>query len=427
MPVRRLHRVALSSMVLAAACSATMAGPNNRTDVTFGDFVTPTSYASVGGTKAWAFGSHTCNIGLDNLAWGGTDGTPAFVSNLYRLHNGRMTMIGMSWAKHSFAVGNSTGICGTCPAGAGAGLRPLCRDLYSAGINGSQARLGPRSLINPFDGTFTARATQPSYTSIERRLQARESDLNPANFPGALYFTEGVYVASDEAPAVQMNNASFRRVTFDAAYNVAVVDTTQRERPAIFAWKEHGLGLNTPDPSVQVVTADFPGEGRVYVAGKASRAPSGVWRYEYMVFNLNSHIGVGGVSVPAGAATVGGIGTFAPTYHSGETVSNDPWLGGASGGNVTWTTPQTFAQNPLTGAIRWGTTHNYWFETATPPAVALPAPAPQPPGVVLSGFRESVTTTAAGLPVPGCAGDFDGILDHLVEVFLLDISEDFGV
>jgi len=432
MPVRipvapRHAHAALSSLAFLLACSTALAGPNNRTDVTFGDFVTPMNYASLNGTKAWAFGSHTCNLGLDNLAWGGTSGTPAFVSNLYRLHNGRMTMIGMSWAKHSFAVANSTGICGACPAGVAGGLRPQCRDVYSASINGSQMRLGPRSLINPYDGTFVPRATQPSYTSIERRLQARESDLAPAGFPGALYFAESVYVASDEAAAAQLNNSSFRRVTFDAAFNVVLADATQRERPAVFAWKEHGLGLNQPDPAVQIVTVDFPSEGRVYVGGKASRSATGVWRYEYMVFNLNSDIGVAGVSVPTGpGATVANIGTFAPTYHSGEAVSNDPWVGGQSGGNVAWATPQTFAQNAFTGAILWGTTHNYWFETATPPAPTLPTPAPQPPGVAIRGFRVDVTLAAAGLPVPGCAGDFDGSGERAVDDVFLFLSAWFA-
>jgi hypothetical protein len=411
-------RIAAPAFLLASAlaASAAIAGPNTRTDVTYGDIVSPANFTSVNGVKAWAFGSHTCNIGPDSLAWGGTTGTPAFVANLYRLHNGRLLQVGMSWAKHSVSVANGNGVCGTCSTTGGAGLRPFCTDIYSASFNAGQSRLGPRSLINPFEGTFVPRTSQ-TFNSIDRRLQARESDLSPANFPGALFFTEAVYVAADEAPAAQLNNASFRRVTFDASFNVAVADTTQRERPAIFAWRDHGLGLNQPDASVVVAQADFPAEGRVFVAGKASQT-AGRWRYEYAVFNLNSHVGVGSLSVPLpDGASVAGIGVHAPTYHSGELVSNAPWISSQSPDAMVFSTPQKFEDNEFTSAIRWGTMHNFWFETDAPPA-------PGGGSVQITGFRTPLTALAPGLPVPGpfCRADFNANRRHDIDDVLAFVA-----
>jgi hypothetical protein len=66
----------------------------------------------------------------------------------------------------------------------------------------------------------------------------------PANNPGALFFGEAVYVTPDDAAAGNgANNASYRRITIaPTTWVLTLVDSTQRRKPAINAWKEHGLG-----------------------------------------------------------------------------------------------------------------------------------------------------------------------------------------
>ena len=108
-----------------------------------------------------------------------------------------------------------------------------CRDVYGTGWNGIQNRLGLRSNINAYSGDLSS-ATGGSGDAIFKRLQIRESDLNLSN---ALYFMEGVYVASDDAPAGNsLNNATYRRANVNASFDISPTGTTFLGAPAIFAW-----------------------------------------------------------------------------------------------------------------------------------------------------------------------------------------------
>jgi hypothetical protein len=64
---------------------------------------------------------------------------------------------------------------------------------------------------------------------------------------------------------------------------------------------------------------------------------------------------------------VSNIGFNAPPYHSGEAYSNAPWNAARDAAAVTWTSPETFAQNANSNALRWGTMYNFWFEADTFP------------------------------------------------------------
>src|SRR6185503_5984888 len=55
-------------------------------------------FGPIGGVRAYILGADTCNIGTANLAWT-NDSTPGLFMNAYRLANGRMMQIGMSWGK----------------------------------------------------------------------------------------------------------------------------------------------------------------------------------------------------------------------------------------------------------------------------------------------------------------------------------------
>jgi hypothetical protein len=361
-----LHRVLAGAAVLAAATTV-VAQP----DVTLSDVQSVQNYGLVGDIRAYAIGSHTCNIGNQNLLWT-NNGTPGLAMNAYRLHDGRMMQLGMSWVKMACCAAAQSGPCGTCNGSGGAVLGAGCLDVYSAGWNGGQGRLGPRSGINPQSGAFTP---LPGGTgnAIFRRLQVRQSDLVPANFPGARYYVEGVYVATDDAGTVRANNnATYKRVAVDASYNMTPQGAAAIGKPAIYAWHEHGLGVGIPDPSVEVNKVDVVGEGRFIYASTARELGGGMWRYEYAVFNLSSDKAAGGLRIPLPAGVEAtNIGFHAPFYHSGEPYNNDAWVMCQSSGQMCWRTAQSFAQNPNANAIRWGTMYNFWFDAPTPPTDGL--------------------------------------------------------
>lgn len=439
--MRQLVRGVVGLMVMASMVPTAMAQP--FADVTHQEIQDTLRYptgtaAPINGMYGYAWGSYTCNLGTASLSWI-SGGTPALAMNAYRLHDGRLMQIGLGNAKHSCCVGNGAG-CGTCST-SGTGLRPGCRDIYSASFNGGQTRLGPRSGINPYDSTFSP-IPSGSGDALFRRVQIKIADMDAVTYAGARYFAEGVYVCEEELPPQQLNNATYRPCNVantgaTPTYAWAVTGATASGTPAIQAWRDHGLGLNMVDTSVQVVTADVPGEGRFYAAGKVrdlSGIGAGPWRYEYAVFNLNSHRSAASfmVGVPA-TATVSSIGFHAPDYHSGEIYDNTDWVGAKSGAELRWAAPASFATNPNTSALRWGTMSNFWFTADVAPAAALGS-------VTLGLFRPGTPNeiVISGLPTPqmppACPADFNGaggisvqdLFDFLVSYFAGEARADFN-
>ena len=359
-------------------------------------------YGPIGGIRGYALGSYTCNVGDQDLLWT-NNGTPGLAMNAYRLYDGRLMQIGMSWVKHACcaAAGNGCGLA--CNGHGGNVLGAGCLDVYSSGWNAIQSKLGPRSGIDPYSGAFSA-IPGGAGDAIFRRLQIAESDLDANIYPGALYFVEGVYVGTDDAQnANWLNNASYKQVTVGGDFSLVETGRIQSTIPAIFAWHDHGNGPNNPDPSVETVNVDLPGEGRFVVGAKASDSGGGTWRYDYAVFNLNSHrsAGVFSVPIPSGAI-VSGVGFHDVDYHSGEVYDTADWIMSVTDTEVTWSSPETFAENANTNALRWGTMYNFWFEADVQPVegeVTLGLFRPGAPGVV-----------SATVSVPGslCSADLDG-------------------
>ncbi len=406
-------RCAFAAGVMAALAGGGVAQAqlSQGPDVVYSDCVDITNWGAVGGIRGYSLGSYTCNIGNQNLRWGNTwSGTPALAMNAYRLANGRLEQIGMSWVKYSCcaAVGNGCGL--GCNGQGSSVLGVGCRDIYTASYNGGQSRLGPRSQVNPSTGQIT-RDPGSSGNAIFRRLQVHESDLNPTLNPGALYFVEGVYVASDDAPllangANAANNASYKRVTVGTNYALNVTGSMQVGVPAIAAWRDHGNGLNTPDPNVVISTYTVPGDGIFYVACRPIDLGNGRWRYEYAVFNMNSHRAAGSLSVPVSSSVnVSGVGFKDVDYHSGEPYDNTDWVVNVGGGAAVWSSPQTFEQNPNSNALRWGTMYNFWFEADEAPVLGE---------VSIGLFRPGAAGEPASFqveaPVPGggCRVDWNG-------------------
>ncbi len=393
---------------VALACVAGFAGLAGAqaigADVTHQDIQGTSNYGMVGGIRAYAIGSYTCNLGDTTLIWQ-NNGSPGLAMNAYRLKNGRLEMIGMSWVKHACCAASGSG-CGSCNTGApGSGLKPGCRDIYSSGWNGGQTRLGPRTGINPWSGAFSALSGSAS-TAIDRRLQIADGDLQPSQNPGALYFLEGVYVGTDDAITRNFyNNATYKRCTVDASFNLNVTGAALQGVPAIQAWRDHGLGANVPDTNVHIAIVDVADEGRFYVANKV--VPEGnLWRYEYAVFNLNSDRAGGGfeVQVP-GNVNVSGIGFKDVNYHSGEAHDNTDWTGTRTAGSVRWASARLSDpnKNVNTNALLWGMMYNFWFLADAPPGAVNGT-------VVLykNGTTPGPTVSVRGPVAPSCPSDYDG-------------------
>ena len=361
------------------------------------------NWGSVGGIRGYSLGSHTCNIGDQDLKWGFEwSGTPGLAMNAYRLYDGRLMQIGMSWVKHSSFAAADEGCGMECNGQGGAWLGVGCRDVYGAVFNGGQSHIGPRSDLNPYTGAWQS-APSNSGNATFKRLQIAESDITEGNFPNSLYFVEGVYVATDDAEwGNWLNNASYRQVTVGGGFDLDVTGVTFKTLPAILAWHDHGNGIDVPDESVQIVNVDVLDEGRFVAAAKARENDDGTWRYEYAVFNLNSHRSGGSLSVPIpSSAIVTNLGFHDVDYHSGEVYDNAEWSVTVSNSSITWSSPATFDENPDTNALRWGTMYNFWFDVDVEPAegdVTL--------GLFRPGVPESVAFTIT-VPGQGCAADLD--------------------
>jgi hypothetical protein len=389
-------------------------------DVIVGAIPDVASYGSttVGGvvTRAYAFGTTSCNIGTVNLDWYASPSNqhPFIPMNMYRYYNGRLEQIGISWGKHGFCALQQT-LCGTCtPAGGGCPslLGVGCSDPYSASLNGSQGDLGWRKEVNAatgaFPGTFNSGAPSAPAT-IGRRLQVAQNDLASASFPGALYVAEGQYIHPDDAASGNDdNNASWRQFTVSATYAITLTGATKQQQPAISSWKQF-------NPAVNIVNVDVANDGRFVVGFYAKDNGNGTWRYEYAIQNLNSDRSGQSFSVPIPAGvTVSNIGFKDINYHSGEPYANTDWTSSVSGGQLTWQT-QTYATNQNANALRFSTMYNFWFD-------ADEAPSATNVSTVLGLFKPgasgapnsvSFATQGPATPVTSIPGDFnnDGVVN----------------
>lgn len=366
-------------------------GGTNGPDVVFQDLTSVAAFGPINNTRAYITDSYTCNMGDTALQWGGV--TPLMTWNAYRLHNGRFEQIGMSWAKNGTTAAATSGCGPACQGGGGSILGAGCRDFYGSGYNSGQSIFGPRSQINAFTGAYPGASGSCAVdAAICKRLQIREADMSATSYPNAQYFFEVVFVAPDDAAAGNaMNNASHKRVTISPTYVITPSGSMAIGRPAIEAWRDHGLGPGVPDSAVQLATLDVPGEGRFHTAYKVTDLGGGQHLYEYAVFNLNSHRSGGSFNVPIPpGVVVTNVGFHDTFYHSGEPFDNSDWTAVVDANGVTWSSPQTFAQNPNSNALRYGTLYNFRFE-----ANAGPSNGTVTLGLFRPGTPASVTATMA--------------------------------
>ncbi|MFQ5589966.1 MAG: hypothetical protein ACE5HE_02275 [Phycisphaerae bacterium] len=353
------------------------------------------------GITSFAIATTACNIGTKRASWiSNTNQHPVIVQNVYRLRNDRFEQIGLSWVKHGFyAVSQS--LCSPCldPTD-GTQLGVGCSDPYSAVLNGVQTNMSPRTTVNANTGEFPYPWDEyPPVTPIDRRVQIRDADLDPALNRRARYFIQGHYISpGDTLARTHNNNASYREVeVVELGPGEFTLETnsawpTRAKQPALRAWHD-------VDPSVDEIDIQIPNEGLFILAAKVIDLGSGIWRYEYALQNLNSDRSAMSFSVPIPpGVAVTNIGFHDIAYHSGEPVDSTDWVGVALNGAVTWST-QTYDANPNANALRWGTVYNFRFDVNAwnergLVTIGLFKP-PQSPGDPLEITGESLAPTHA--------------------------------
>jgi Carboxypeptidase regulatory-like domain len=370
--------------------AALVAGP----DVVVGDVTGLAQFGSSSGTQVGlAVGTDSCNFGAVDLNWFAlpSNDHPVIPQNLYRMSGGatndeRFEQIGQSSVKHAFTA-LTNNICNLgCNGVGGTRLGSGCSDPYSAGLNAGP-NLGSRAWINPFNGAYPrgdSGATNPNnhtghtHTGPSHRILTEINDLSTTLNPGATYYAESQYVTPHEYVWCQANpgqcnmynNVSYRRYSVSGTaspFSFSPVAATVREKSAVSAWTGATFVDLNPAPGI---------DGVGTVAYKVTNPSPGVWHYEYAVYNQNMDRAIQSFGVPVGSGvTLSNIGFHAPPQQPGWTFdgtvgntgfSNAPWTQTQTGGAMTWSA-ETFAQNPNSNAIRWGTLYNFRFDSNRPP------------------------------------------------------------
>ena len=355
----------------------------------------------------------SCNIGSVPLDWFGSNPNhPVIAQHMFRISDGRIEQIGLSWVKHGLCALQQE-LCGDCqPFGGGCEVKlgVGCSDPYSSSLNGSQGGLGPPSEVNAATGEFDwpYGAAGQDGNATYKRIQVANSDLDPELNPDALYLAHSQYIAKDDALAGNdNNNASYRLVNVGSmnggGFNLFWVDSTEQQKPAIQAWQDHGLGQDNPDPDVDIINLDVPNDGRFILGYKVTDNGDGTWRYEYAIQNLNSHRSGASFSVPAPAGVeITNVYFHDVDHHSGEPYDPTDWSSERTENAVIWSSPQTYDENPDSNALRWGTLYNFGFD-----ASAEPAQGEAQIGLFRPG-KDAAPGASVLVPAGDCLADFNG-------------------
>jgi hypothetical protein len=178
----------------------------------------------------------------------------------------------------------------------------------------------------------------------------------------------------------QNNNASYRQMTMSGGgeFTGGVTGTTQREKPAIRAWKINDPSVVEVDLATPEATnAGGDTTGLAILSADATDLGGGVWHYEYALYNMNSDRSFSSFAVPSSPGlVVTNIGFRDVPYHSGDGFNSSPttpvnfdgtdWAQSSNGSVVSWTmVPATPLGN--SNALRWGTMYNFRFDANSPP------------------------------------------------------------
>lgn len=325
------------------------------------------------GRIGMACNTTACNVGNVDVPWfAQMDPRHPFIfQNLYRIHDGRLEQVGLSWAKHGFYAADSGAGCGDCQYNRADDYLNLgCQDTYSDGNNSDRTWLGPRYEINPRTGDWepcgshfdnasgTPNDCRQSHFSgghgpIDHLLRADEQHLTDANDE---YFFETLYVVKDDVNP--LNNVAYRPVVFD--YNGSTWDITHQEQmvlyPVMMTWGDMQSIASPRD------------EGDAMVSVEVNDNGNGTWRYSYAVYNHSVDRQIGGLHVPhANGAAVSGLGFHAPLEDE-EPYDTSDWSSDLDGTDVSWAC-ESFDVNEWSNSLRYGTVYTFWFDADQPPSL----------------------------------------------------------
>jgi hypothetical protein len=399
-----------------AAAPALVPGPDQILG-TVPDVVEVGSNANFAGVGVGTFG---CNNGDQPLDWYEYPDTrhPVIAQNLYRMSGGannneRFEQIGQSWVKQVSPPDNGpnrcgSGICNFNGCDVGHQLCSGCSDAYNAFFNSEQPQLGSRAWVNPFTGAFPSGAcdhTGHTHTGTSHRVTVAVNDLDPSQNQGATYFAEGQYIAPGEYTWCQShpgqcnmyNNVSYRLFSVDGIppyFTFSPAASTVQTEPAILAWTAATVNQYEPDPG---------NDGIWFMGYEVTNPPTGVWHYEYALYNENLDRAIQSFSVPLGpGVNISNIGFHAPPQEPGWTYdgtymnlgySSTAWTVTQASGSITWNS-ETIDQNPNANAIRWGTLYNFRFDADQPPQNAD----------ATIGFFKTGSPMTVGIQAPGSSG-----------------------
>ncbi len=331
-----------------------------------------------GSTVEMSLGTTSWNIGDQDLSWDSGLGNPHpyIIQNLYRENaEGHFEQLSASWIKHGFYALASHQCdlpdlpdCVFEPGhGAGDWLGVGCTDTYSPGLNASGLR--PRSEVNPWTGAWSGVNYSGDYA-----LTLEDADIDPAQNPGATYYSEGLYNIGDDINP--MNSIAWKPVTFSGSpggtwsVGMSGSGTLPTTGPALEAW---GGTETLVAQEIPVIHNNWGGgndspDGRCLLSVKTWDNGDGTWHYEYCLYNVDMHAKVDGFIVPISAGTLISNAEFhapqqydAQPYQSAGNTSytNDPWTINVNANSVAFTS----ADNPL----RWGVMYTFRFDANQPP------------------------------------------------------------
>jgi hypothetical protein len=316
------------------------------------------------------------NIGNHDVAWyrpiepdGRRDPAvvgphPFLVMHIYRLADGVLRQIGRSDVKHAFFAANSG-----CACQGDQILFAGCSDLYSAVTNYNRINMAPRQEVTASTGAWQSSGSHFDGDPVddfrhhqgegidhpdrfEHRLTARAADLLTV---GAQYFIEAWYIVAEDDDI--FNSMGHRGVTptLSGSWTFPFTDSGVTQGPALDAWVDRAA----PPPGTAATVLDT-GEGHVELAVRATLLGSGLYRYEYALFNLDFDRQIRSLSIPLPPdVTVVNTG-----FDDVDDQPGNDWQSSVTASQIVWAMPDGIVGS---GALDWGTLYNLRFEANAAP------------------------------------------------------------
>lgn len=321
------------------------------------------------GAVALSMATTACNLGDTDVPWLAPmqEDHPTIAMAIYRLLDGRIEQIGVSWMKHGFyALSNSD--CTPCQHHSdGDFLGVGCSDTYGFNNNSDRDYLGPRREVNPFKGSWSCtgshfaggqpdcvrRHDETGHGPLDHRLVAGDQDLAT---PGATYVYEAYYVVSDDGD--KTNNIGSRRCTMSWNGSAWSFSTPQDGNPLILG---PAIDRMAADLRTEVPVGDL--DGNVILSVKTQDLGGGLRHYEYALFNFDSDRCIRSFEIPIAA----GVSLTSIEFHDSDLDPTNDWRVAVEDGSIRWET-DTFAQNPDANALTFGYLFNFRFDADAPPA-----------------------------------------------------------